>query len=275
MTPSPSLPTRPDWLTLIAISALAMIVETALHEHLGHALALVLLGGVPTELGAFYVDYDNAGMNALSLRLVALAGPVMSLLTGLVSFSFLRRISNSKPALYYFVWLLGTIGFMTATGYLLFSGVLGIGDFGTERGAVFYQASPEWLWRTVMAVVGGASYYLGVRFAIKKIEPRLGGSSADHVNLARRMFLFSYLTGAAVAIAIGFLNPLGIVIVLTSAAAATLGGTSGFTWMAELFGAQEQTAGPGLAFQRRWVWIVVGGVVTLVYAVLLGPTIYL
>ncbi|HKI44460.1 MAG TPA: hypothetical protein VKA08_03905 [Balneolales bacterium] len=31
----------------------------------------------------------------------------------------------------YFVWLLGSIGLMSATGYLLFSGISGIGDFGT------------------------------------------------------------------------------------------------------------------------------------------------
>ena len=275
MTSSPSEPSRPDWLTLIALSALAIIVEAALHEHFGHALALVSVGGFPTELGAFYVDYDDSGMSLLAMRFVALAGPVMSLIMGLVSFFFLRYIPTGKPALYYFIWLLGTIGFMTATGYLLFSGVLGIGDFGTERGAVFYGVSPEWLWRTVMAVVGGASYYLCVRYAVKKIAPRLGGVGAERVKLARRMFFVSYLTGAAVAIAIGFLNPLGIVIVLTSAAAATLGGTSGFMWMAELLDENQQTPGTGLAFGRRWGWVIVGAIVTLVYAVFLGPTIYL
>lgn len=273
MTHSPAFPARPDRLTLIAIAALVYIVETALHEHFGHTLSLLLLGGFPTELGAFYVNYDDAGMSELSFRLIALAGPVVSLLTGIVSFLFLRQISLRRPALYYFVWLLGTIGFMTASGYLLFSGVLGIGDFGTEHGAVFYGASPEWLWRTLMALVGGASYYLLVRFALHKLEPRLEGAGGERIRYARRLFVTSYITGAAVSIAIGLLNPLGIIIVLTSAAAATLGGTSRFLWMSDLLGRNGQGAETGLTFGRSWSWIILGAVVTAVYALFLGPTI--
>ena len=87
-------------------------------EHLGHALTAFLLGSDFIELGAFYVDYDETGMSILAWRLVALAGPVVSLLMGIVSFLVLHRLTPSKPARYYFVWLLGTVGLMTATGYL-------------------------------------------------------------------------------------------------------------------------------------------------------------
>jgi hypothetical protein len=50
----------PDKLTLIAVSAIAYILAVALHEHLGHATACVLLGSHPLELGAFYVNCDGA-----------------------------------------------------------------------------------------------------------------------------------------------------------------------------------------------------------------------
>ena len=93
MTQSPASPARPDWPTLTAVSALAYILEIALHEHLGHAAACILLGGHPTELGAFYVECDYANMSAL-------AGPVVSLLTGVISFRSLRQISLRKSALY-------------------------------------------------------------------------------------------------------------------------------------------------------------------------------
>jgi len=100
VTQSPASPARPDLLTLIAVSALAYILEVALHEHLGHAAVCILLGGHPTELGAFYVECDYANMSALAVRLVALAGPVVSLLTGVISFRSLRQISLRKSALY-------------------------------------------------------------------------------------------------------------------------------------------------------------------------------
>ena len=119
MAQSSSLPvpveSTPDRLTLIAISALAYITAAGLHEHLGHTLACILLGSHPTEIGAFYVNCDYTGMSDLSIRLVALAGPLVSLLLGLVSFSILRRRPPRSYAVYYFVWLLGSIALMAAT----------------------------------------------------------------------------------------------------------------------------------------------------------------
>src|SRR5215469_8315756 len=76
----------PDLLTLIGVSALAYVLATALHEHLGHALACVALGSHPLEMGAFYIECDDTRLGSVSLRLVSLAGPVVSLLTGLVCF---------------------------------------------------------------------------------------------------------------------------------------------------------------------------------------------
>ena len=130
---SPGLSNRSDRLTLIAISALAYIVAVALHEHAGHTLACLLLGSHPQEVGAFYVQCDDAALGSLGVRIVALAGPIVSLLTGMVCFLFLRRRKNLPSTSYYFTWLLGSIGYMSATGYLLFSGVSGIGDLGTAR----------------------------------------------------------------------------------------------------------------------------------------------
>lgn len=54
-----------DRLTLIAISALAYIVATGLHELLGHGGACLALGSGLTEVGAFYVDCAYQGMSDL------------------------------------------------------------------------------------------------------------------------------------------------------------------------------------------------------------------
>jgi hypothetical protein len=86
----------PDRLTLIAISALAYVVGVALHEHLGHALACVVLGSHPTEMGAYYVNCDDARLSSFSIRLVQLAGPFVSVLTGVVCFALVRRMPDRK-----------------------------------------------------------------------------------------------------------------------------------------------------------------------------------
>ncbi len=186
----------------LKISALAYIAAVGLHEHFGHSLACIVLGSHPSEVGAFYVNCDYTGMSDLSIRLVALAGPLVSLIIGIVSFLVLPRIPPRKSAAYYFVWLLGTLGFMAATGYLLFSGITGIGDFGTDRDGIFYQASPAWLWQIGLTIVGLVSYYLTVRIAVRKIDQHIGGIGRPRIRYARHLALTSYLTGAVVSIAI-------------------------------------------------------------------------
>jgi len=277
MTQSPSLPmampAASDRLTLVAISALASLGGVGLHEHLGHAMACVLLGSHPTELGAFYVNCDYSGLSDLRIRLVALAGPAVSLVIGFVCFLVLRLRPPRGSNTYFFVWLLGTFGFMSATGYLLFSGVSGLGDFGTSRDGVFYRISPEWLWRTILTIVGAASYFLVVRLAVREIDPHLSGLGRPRIRYARQLVLTSYLTGVVVAIGIGLLNPHGLIIVVISSAAGTLGGSSGLLWMMQLLDRDRPVPAPGLVIHRSWWWIALGTVVTILYAAVLGPTL--
>ncbi len=277
MSQSPSLPEKPrlfpDLPTLIAISALAYVIAVALHEHLGHTTACILLGGRPAEMGAFYVNCNYTGMSSLNVRLVALAGPFISLMTGIVSFLIiLPRIPSRAHTAYYFVWLLGSLGLMGSTGYLLFSGVSGIGDFGTASDGVFYQATPEWLWRIALSIVGIVGYLLVVRFAVRRIDQHIGGEGRTRIRNGLRIAWISYFTGAVLYVAIGLLNPHGLIIVATSAAASSLGGTSGLLWMMEWLDRKKQIES-GLTIQRSWGWIALGLIVIVIYATILGPTI--
>jgi hypothetical protein len=272
---SPSLPNDalPDRPTLIAVSALAYIVGVALHEHAGHALACVALGGRPSELGAFYVNCDDPRLGPMAGRLVALAGPCVSLLAGMACFGWLKRSPAWHGAGHYFLWLLGALGFMTATGYLLFSGVSGLGDLGTTRDGALHGVGPEWLVRLALTACGAASYWLAVRHALGAIAPRLRGRAPEHIRIGRLTLWISYFTGAAVYLAIGLRNPYGLVIVLSSALASSMGGTSGLLWMMSLARGPAGTPGPGLYFARSWAWVVVAIAATGAYAWVLGPTL--
>ncbi len=269
-----NIDSSPDRLTLIAISALAYVTATGLHEQLGHSLACVLLGSHPTDMGAFYVNCDYTGMSDLSIRLVALAGPLVSFVLGLVCFLILHHRPPHANTAYYFVWLLGSIGWMAATGYLLFSGISGIGDFGFTRDGLLYQAAPELLWRSLLTLAGLLSYPYVVWIAVHTIDPRLRGQGRPRIRYARGMALTSYLTGTCVSIVIGLLNPLGPRLVVISAAAASLGATSGLLWMMEWLERTRPVPGPGLTFGRSWGWIVAGGLVCILYALVLGPTLH-
>lgn len=263
----------PDRLTLVAISSMAYVLAVALHEHLGHASVCVLLGSHPVELGAFYVNCDNARLSAASIRAVALAGPLLSLLTGVISFLLLPRLPRGAATGYYFVWLLGSIGLMSAAGYPLFSGISGVGDLSLTSGGAFYGAQPQWLWHCLLTAFGFACYWFVVWLSVRTIEPRLSGSGDARIRSMRLTGLTSYASGAAAYLAIGVLNPYGLQIVLLSVLPASLGGTSGLAWMTRLMDPSRTSSGPGLYFPRNWYWIGVSVAVTLAYALILGPTL--
>jgi hypothetical protein len=264
---------RPDRATLIAISALAYVVDVALHEHLGHATACVLLGGRVVELGAFYVNCNYGGMGPWGVRAVALAGPLVSVLTGTLGFWLLRRIRDDAPAAFYFTWLVGSLGLMSAAGYPLFSGIAGIGDLGNAPDGALHGATPLWMWRVALAVFGGAAYWWVVRFSARRLDGHASGAGRDRIRAARLTALDSYLTGAAVFTAIGMLNPRGVVIVVTSAVASSVGGTSGLLWIMQLLDRRRTVSEPGIAFGRSWRWLGVATASVLLYAAVFGPTL--
>jgi hypothetical protein len=242
----------PDRPTLIAVSALAYILEVALHEHAGHGATCLAVGGRLTEVGAFYVSCDDRLLTPLSIRLVELAGPLMSLFTGLVCLAALHLVGRARPAFVYFVWLLGSIGMMSATGYALFSGVSGLGDLGTGPDGAFAGAPYPVAVRILLAVGGAFAYRSSVLWAVRKLEPRLHSRDIAELRVARRTAWTSYWTGALVYLGIGAFNPHGWIILLTSALASSMGGTSGLLWMMQRIdrsaGLAADAAGPGLRF---------------------------
>jgi hypothetical protein len=125
-----------------------------------------------------------------------------------------------------------------------------------------------------LTVGGIVTYFLVIRLAVREIDPHIGGVGRARIHYARLLVLTSYLTGVVVSLGINLLNPHGVILVAISAAASSLGAPSGFLWMMQLLERERPVALPGLIIQRSWRWIAVGGVVTVAYAVVLGPTLH-
>lgn len=259
-----------DGLTVMAMAGLAYVLSTALHEHAGHALACHALGGHVRGYGAFYVDCDYRGMGSMAMRLVAVAGPAMSLLFGVACMGLLPRLQAPLSRL--FCWVLGSCGLMTGFGYLVFSAVSGIGDLGVGEEGVLHGLAMPWLWRVSMLLVGYWLYDRVVVWSITELGRQLGGGPQRR-RRARWLALLCYLSGALTSVFIGLFNPVGVVIVLTSAAAASLGGTSGFAWGPARVRLPEDDASPVRTLPRSWPWIVFSAMVVVLYAWVFGPTL--
>lgn len=264
-----------DLITVAGTAALAYALSTQLHEAGGHGLACLAVGGRWTQWGAFYVDCDSAAAGPLATRIVEAAGSTLNLITGIIALIALRQASPTRPVMRLFLWLMLCLNLLEWAGYFLFSGVSGLGDWGTD--GVFKGAPPEWPWRLGLTAVGAVLYVASVVFSARE----LGRLTQADPAARRRAFAFcwtAYLTGGLVAVLTGLLNPQGMVIVLTSAAASSLGGTSGLMWLPTCLGRTSRIH-PGapqtLSAPRSWAWVLAGLLVAGAVAAVLGPTMTL
>jgi len=260
-----------DRLTIIAISALAYALANVVHEGLGHGGACLLLGAKPTMFNAIFFNYDEATASDAVQRMISAAGSVMNVIVGIPLVALLRSRTPLSPRWRYFLWLFSAVNLLTAFGYLLYSGIGDIGDWAR----VVRGAQPAWLYRLVLVVAGGLLYFvIAPRLLMPALDPFLGRDPGARVARARRLSLIPYVAGAFTMILAGLLNPLGMKIVLISAAAASLGGTSLLAWYPATPRAPSAYAtDTPRGITRSIPWIVSAAIAMLLFVLVLGPGI--
>jgi hypothetical protein len=260
------MPASSDTATVASIGVVAYIVGNMIHEGVGHAGACILTGGKAISVSAVAMDCsaDN--------RLVIAGGTIMNAVAAAVFFFLGRIAGRNHPRLQYFLWLSMTINLMSASGYFLFSGIGGFGDW-----YMFIQGfTPQWAWRAALAVIGGAAYPLAVRFSLLELRPLIGSDPRERIRLASRLTLTPYFAGGVIECLAGVLNPQGWFLVVFSAAASTFGGTSGLAWCSQWLRGNGIPPGPPdepVAIARNWPWIWAAILLAIAFIVVLGPGI--
>jgi hypothetical protein len=255
--------TKPDPLTIAAIAIVASVIADLIHEGLGHGGMCVATGGRPLLLST--VHFECSG----DTRLVAAGGTLANLIAGTLSFGAVRSVKQSAPWRYFF-WLLMTLNLFQVGGYFLFSGIGNIGDWA----AVVAGWEPAWAWRLGLAALGIVTYFfLFVPLSLRELRPFLGKDVKIRARRARRCTLLPYLTIGVLSCAAGALNPVGPLLILISAAAASFGGNSGLAWMWNLLYGPRI---PSSEFQmpeieRSRGWIIAAVVLAIGFIMGLGP----
>lgn len=153
-----------DALTVGAIGILAYMLGNVLHEAVGHGGACLLVGGKPVALSSVYFECSS------DARLVMAGGTLMNLIAGAVFFALGRLTGRSHSRLKYFFWISMTVNLYTGTGYFLFSGIGGIGDWGQ-----FIQGlGNQWLWRIGLTILGAVTYLISARITLLELRPLIG-----------------------------------------------------------------------------------------------------
>jgi hypothetical protein len=258
----PSQSSYADRLTVIAIAIVATVFADVIHEGLGHGGACLLTGGHPLALSTVHFECQGEGM------LVAAGGTIANLIAGVVFWSAARFVKHSTR-LRYFFWLSMTINLFGAGGYFLFSGVGNIGDWAQ----VVQGLQPAWLWRAGLTILGVVTYLFFMWIALLEMRPFLGPDHSERLSRARQLTLPAYFTDGILSCIAGLFNPVGMILVAISAAAASFGGASGLVWM------DEWLRGPHISttsFQmppltRSYAWIAAAAILAAVFIAILGP----
>jgi hypothetical protein len=262
---------RPDWLTVAAVAVVVNVITTLIHEGLGHGGACILLGGKPLLLTSMQFQGDKQMLSSVAVRMISAAGPAANLVAAMVTIPFLRRSEGAPGSGWFFLWLFATVNLLVAAGYPLYSGMGNIGDFAV----VVAGFEPAWLWRILLIVFGGSAYWLAARWAMHRLGQHLSVPTEERVAEANRYTLVAFALGGVLSMAAGLFEPGGIVLLIISGAAASLGGTSALAWGPQLLHDPSlgTPIGAPLHVKRQWSWIVVAAVVAIAFVVLLGPGI--
>jgi hypothetical protein len=260
-----TIPTRSettqDSRTIIAISIVAFAIANVLHEGVGHGGACVITGGHAKVLSTVHFECSKDS------RFIAAAGTLVNFIMGFLCWLASRFVDKTHGHWRYFIWLLTTINLLTAAGYFLFSG---IGDFG-DWAYVISGLAPAWLWRTGLTILGAVLYALLVWLALLELRPFLGEADWRRGG-AKDLTIIPCVTGGVLYTIAGLFNPVGMILVALSAAAASFGGTSGMAWMTQYLGSKfvPKISGQPITVQRSRGWILAAFITAAIFVGVLG-----
>jgi len=150
-----------DWITVIAVSVLACVLQDVLHEGLGHGVTAWLSGARQLTLSTVALDSD------IDTRWISANGTLVNLLFALIFWLLLRKPERYKLTTRYFLVLAMAGNLFTGTGYFFFSGVTNFGDWA----AVIRGLQPHWMWQLGLILAGMASYYASVLLVAAQLKP--------------------------------------------------------------------------------------------------------
>ena len=124
----------------ILMFVLSFILTTIIHEG-AHAIMAKLCGLHPILHHNYVSTPDRESATTLAQILIPAAGPLMSLLQGIIALILLRRIEKKSLVTLFYLWL-SVLGFINFGGYLMLTPLVPYGD----TGKVFTLLnSPQWL----------------------------------------------------------------------------------------------------------------------------------
>ena len=206
---------------------------------------------------------------ATSSPAVALAGPLAN---ALLAGALLVARSPAPARWRRFAWLFGTVNLFNCVAYLLYSALLGSGDWAV----VFDVLAPAGVWRPVAGLVGAGSYAVAI-VASLRVMRSLVADRVTTLAAARRFCRLAYVAGGLLLVAAAALNPISPWLILTSGVATGFGAMAGLVWLPAGLKGPDDERGLRTAKASGFgpAWVLVSSIVSLAFVFGLGPGVRL
>jgi hypothetical protein len=242
-------------LNAVCLYTAAFLVTTTLHE-LGHALTSALLGGSPV-LYSTYVDSTTPNLPEKSELLIALAGPLVSLVQGLLLLLWARRRARSEAGALFILYM-GVFGVINFFGYVMTGPFFSYGDLGQ---ALHLLHTPGWLiWTLAVASA------IGIHFLIARSGPLflrlvpaafIEEGKSGRGKFLRGLILWPWLLGSVLILVLSWPAPTFLSVLYPPLSSMVLGSA---------YGAAMNAAAPASVATSallRWQWVAVAGLVLM------------
>lgn len=246
-------------LTVASIALLAFLLTDTLQQALGHALpALLTISpfGVLTATG-WSSAYDNT--------LIDTGGCFVNFALALLALLAILIWKRSSPRPGLLLMLVCAFNLFAGSGYLIFAGVTGFGDWYS-----LLEGRAEWNLLRGLLLASGALLWIASLFILGSLlARRFGALRADRHRIVRLAFV-SWVAAVALAALSAAVNPIGIKSVLLSDFPATVLSQIGLLFLPLCVPFALPSAPAPQAVARSWSWIAVAAILTLVFVVVLG-----
>ena len=242
-----------DLPTLVAIAAVCNVVDTLIHEGIGHGATAALFGAHIIHVSNVDLSYDERAIGAIPNRIVAIAGPLANLIAGAIVIAISRRWTPRSTATRYFLWLFGIANLLSFGGYAM---ALSFASYGDMHQLVDGLAAPV-LWKFVLTITGLITSFVALFYGIRTLGPWIA-DPADRRRRVLTLTLVPYLTMGILATSAGALNPDSPMLILLSAGAASFGGNAFIAWMPVWIRRVTIPVGEPIGIQRSVPWLIAG-----------------
>ncbi len=176
---------------------IAFLLTTIFHE-LGHALAGAHFGSQPV-LHHNYVDYHAINqLPAIKKVYIALAGPLVSLLQGILAGWLFLKIKKQTLSKLFLLWF-SILGLANFFGYLMTGPIFQEGDIGK----VYQLLHTPFILQIIIAVAGAvilfyAAFQLTVPYLQFSYQPIWVSNAKSRKQFALHIIIFPWLIGATI-----------------------------------------------------------------------------